>query len=114
MKDLGPWNMFLGIEFIVSQNSISMNQSKYIQNILNRFGMSDCKPKSVPVDPSVYDLVQTESELLNDPTPYRKIVGSLIYLMTSTRPDIAYVVTLLSQYMSSPHVVHLTLAKSLL
>ena len=114
MKDLGPWNMFLGIEFIVSQNSISMNQSKYIQNILNRFGMSDCKPKSVPVDPSVYDLVQTESELLNDPTPYREIVGSLIYLMTSTRPDIAYVVTLLSQYMSSPHVVHLTLAKSVL
>ena len=73
MKDLGPWNMFLGIEFIVSQNSISMNQSKYIQNILNRFGMSDCKPKSVPVDPSVYDLVQTESELLNDPTPIEKL-----------------------------------------
>ena len=114
MKDLGSLHWFLGIEFNVTRNAISMNQSQYIHNILARFGMSDCKPKSTPCDPSVYDLLQTESDVLENATLYREIVGSLIYLMTSTRPDLAYVVNLLSQYMSSPHTVHLTIAKSVL
>ncbi|KAF2343193.1 Reverse transcriptase RNA-dependent DNA polymerase, partial [Trinorchestia longiramus] len=89
MKDLGPVSCFLGIEFVVKQDSIEMKQSKYVEKNLSKFRMSDCNPKSIPCDPSANKLdVSSDSKNLCDPKLFREIVGSLIYLMTCTRPDI--------------------------
>ncbi|KAF2346694.1 hypothetical protein FHG87_022550 [Trinorchestia longiramus] len=77
--------------------------------------MSDCNPKSIPCDPSANKLdVSSDSENLCDPKLFREIVGSLIYLMTCTRPDICYVVTLLSQHLTRPTNAHLNLCKFVL
>ena len=113
MKDLGELSWFLGIEFSLSHGNIIMNQTKYCLKILDRFKMSDCKPKSIPCDASV-NTMNNESHELADHRLYREIVGSLIYLMIATRPDICYAVTKLSQHMSKPTKAHLGLAKHVL
>ena len=77
--------------------------------------MNECKAKSVPCDLSTCNIdFDNDSVYLDDPRLYREIVGSLIYLMTCSRPDLCYVVTVLSQFMSSPRVAHLNLAKYVL
>ena len=114
IKDLGPLKWFLGIQFDIADGIISMNQSLYIQNILDRFKMSDCAPRSIPCEPSVYALLKEKSDPLEDPTKYRELVGSLIYLMTGTRPDIAFVVSLLSRFMHKPTNMHMKIATGVL
>lgn len=114
MKDLGKLAWFLGIEFVFGNQCIRMNQCKYLQRILDKFQMSDCKPKSVPCDLSVNNEVNFDSKELADARLYREIVGSLIYIMMGTRPDICYVVTKLSQYMAKPTKADFNLAKHVL
>lgn len=79
-----------------------MNQSKYCKSILERFHMHDCNPKAIPCDLTVNKLISDNSTELADPRLYREIVGSLIYVMTGTRPDLSYVATKLSQFMAKP------------
>ena len=114
MKDLGVLSWFLGIKFDISDDVIKMNQSKCIEKVLCRFGMSDCKPKPIPCDPSISKLRQSDSNDLTNPKLYKEIVGSLIYIMTCTRPDICYAVSKLSQFMHNPSNAHLNLAKHVL
>ena len=114
IKDLGQLHWFLGIQFKISRNVISMNQAHYIQNILVRFNEQNSKPRSLPCDPSVYTMLASTSEPLDNPTSYRELVGSLIYLMTGTRPDISFIVTLLSRFMNKPTKMHMQLARGVL
>ena len=112
MRDLGQLSWFLGIEFKFINGSVRMCQSQYVDRLLNRFGLADCKPKSLPCDMSTNkNDFSSESTLLEDLTLFREIVGSLIYLMTCTRPDLSFVVNILAQSMSKPTVAHLSLAK---
>ena len=111
MKDLGQLKWFLGIEFRFKENCTEMNQSSYLDKILKKFGMSDCNPKSVPCDCGSGKFNDSESSKLTDPKLYREIVGSLIYLMTCTKPDICYAVTKLSQKLSEPTVADLNMSK---
>ena len=72
-----------------------MNQSTYIEKILSKFGMVDCKSHSTPCE---MDITKTSDEVdLIESKPYQEIIGSLIYIMVATRPDISYTVTRLSQ-----------------
>ena len=91
-----------------------MDQTKYIEKILNRFQMEGCKPRPTPSELGVNKLTAESSEELADKKPYQEIVGSLIYVMTSTRPDLSFIVTKLSQYMSNPTNTHLSMAKHVL
>ena len=111
MKDLGVLSWFLGIEFKCQKDIIEMNQTKYVEKILKRFQRDDCKPRSTPCD---VDSKSYDSKELSDATLYRDIVGSLIYCMSATRPDLCYMVTKLSQHMSKPTKVHLGMAKHVL
>ena len=113
MKDLGKIEIFLGIEFSHENNIITMSQSKYLTRLLDRFGMSDCKPKFSPCDPNMNKICAESSEPAN-PRLYREIVGGLIYAMIATRPDLSFAVTKLSQYMSEPKKNHMTMAKHVL
>jgi len=92
-----------------------MNQSLYLENVLKKFDMFDCKPRSTPCEAnlSTYDL-NNESDIVGDEKLYRKMVGSLIYAMTCTRPDISFIVTKLSQNLSNPKASHFTLIKHVL
>ena len=114
MKDFSQISYFLGIDFEINNNNIKMHQSKCICKLLARFGMADCNKKLIPCDVNSPKIDDSESEPLEDRRLFQEIVGSLIYLMTGTRPDICYVVTKLSQFMSNPTQAHLNLVKSVL
>ena len=110
MKDLGVLSWFLGIKFDFSDDTIKMSQSDFIY----RFNMNDAKPRSLPSDVHVNKFNFELSPILDDATLYRQIIGSLIYIMTCTRPDLAFIVTKLSQYMNKPTFAHLAIAKNVL
>ena len=115
MKDLGQINHFLGIDFTITDSFIKMDQSSYVSKILSKFAMQDCKLKLIPCDPSAPKLdFEENSQDYENPRKYREIVGSLIYLMSCTRPDICYVVSLLSQHLAAPTDAHFNLAKHVL
>ena len=113
IKDMGRISLFLGIEFIVGTNSISMTQCKYIEKLLTIFGMQNCKPKCTP---SEMNINKQNKEPLDECQHriYRQIVGGLIYIMCSTRPDLAFIVTILSQSLSNPTEGDFVMAKHVL
>ena len=114
MTDLGDIKWFLGMSFECNEDFIEINQSRYILKILERFGMSDCNPCKTPCDVSFSNISHFDSTQLTDAKKYREMVGSLIYVMIGTRPDLSYIVTKLSQYMSQPSEAHYNAAKRVL
>ena len=105
IKDLGALRYFLGMEVARSKKGIMVNQRKYILDLLKETGMSGCRPVETPIDPNVKLREGKGSESI-DTTRYQKLVGKLIYL-SHTRPDIAFAVSLVSQFMHSPKREHL-------
>jgi hypothetical protein len=97
MKDLGELRYFLGIEIIQSPKRIWLLQRQYALNKLSIYGMTGCKPISIPLEQNV-KLSADEGDLVEDTTIYMHIVGSLIH-MTITRPDLSYAVGVVSQFM---------------
>ncbi len=112
MKDLGELFYFLGIEVIHSPKGIWLLQRQYALNKLSEYGMTGCKPISIPLEQNV-KLSVDEGDLMEDTTMYRRIVESLIY-MTITRPDLSYVVGVLSQFMQTPRKSHLDAVRRIL
>jgi len=112
MKDLGELCYFLGIEVIHSPKGIWLLQRQYALNKLAKYGMTGCKPISIPLEQNV-KLSADEGDLVEDTTMYKRIVGSLIY-MTITRPDLSYVVGVLSQFMQTPRKPHLDAMRHIL
>jgi len=112
MKDLGELRYFLGIEVIHSPKGIWLLQRQYALNKLFEYGMTGCKPISIPLEQNV-KLSADEGELVEDTTMYRRIVGSLIY-MTITRPYLSYAVTVVSQFMQTPRKPHLDAVRRIL
>ncbi|XP_022014404.1 uncharacterized mitochondrial protein AtMg00810-like [Helianthus annuus] len=110
IKDLGLLKYFLGIEVIKSNNGICLSQRKYCMDLLNEYGMSGSKPNSCPIDQNhvLTNLTSNNSKPV-DPTQYQKLVGKLIYL-SHTRPDIAYSVHYLSQFMHKTTEAHTQIA----
>ena len=104
MSDLGPLSYFLGIEVLHSPKGYYLSQSKYIQDLLARSGITDSRIAATLMDLHL-QLRPTDGAPLEDPSQYRHIVRSLVYL-TVTRPDIAHVVHILSQFVSAPTSVY--------
>jgi hypothetical protein len=103
---LGDLHYFLGIEVTKVQDGIVLTQSKYASDLLKRVGMVDCKSVTTPLSTSE-KLSLHERSLLgpDDASRYRSIVGALQYL-TLTRPDIAFSVNKVCQFLHAPTTVH--------
>jgi hypothetical protein len=104
MTDLGILKYFLGIEVDQSTNRFFVCQKKYAANIIKRFCMEECNPVETPI-PLGTKLSKKDEGPTVDPTLYKILVGSLLYL-TATRPDIMYAASLVSIYMESPKDSH--------
>jgi hypothetical protein len=112
MKDLGELHYFLGIEVTQSPKGIWLLQKQYALNKLSEYGMTGCKPISIPLEQNV-KLSADVGDLVEDTTMYRRIVGSLIY-MTITRPDLNYALGVVSQFMQTPWKPHLDAVRRIL
>ncbi|XP_022858592.1 uncharacterized protein LOC111379452 [Olea europaea var. sylvestris] len=103
VKDLGQMQYFLGMEVARSHKGISILQRKYVLDLLIETGILGCKPSDTPID--------AEKRIKNagnsvDIDRYQRLVGKLIYL-SYTRPDIVFAVSVVSQHIHAPKVVHL-------
>lgn len=105
MKDLGALKYFLGIEVLKSKEGIFICQRKYILDFLAEIGMIDCKSADIPIVVN-HGLQIIEDAEATDRERYQRLVGKLIYL-SHTRPDIAYAVKVVSQFMHQPQRHHL-------
>jgi len=114
MKDLGPVRQFLGLEIYQSSGRIQVKQERFITSILRRFGLEDCNGLFTPMDPKQLrptsgaddPVLSTEDHHL-----YQSMVGSIMYAMTGTRPDLAYSISVLSKSLAHPLKSHLAMAK---
>jgi hypothetical protein len=100
MKDLGKADIILNIKLLREGNGgITLVQSHYVENVLSRFGYSKCEPAPIPYDPS--KLFKKNRRISRDQLRYSQIIGSLMYLASATRPDISFVVSKLSRFVSN-------------
>ena len=104
MKDLGHLSYFLGLEITHSTDGLYVTQAKYASDLLSRAGLTDSKTVDTPVELNAH-LTPSGGKPLSNPSLYRRLVGSLVYL-TVTRPDISYAVHQVSQYLSAPRSTH--------
>ena len=107
MKDLGNLKYFLGIEVLKSKKGIFSNQQKYILDFVAETRILDCKPAETPIVTN-HGLQKIKRSQNTDKDQYRRMVGKLIYL-SHTRPDIAYVVSVVSRSMHFSQVRHMTI-----
>lgn len=112
IKDPTDLHYFLGIEATRTKQGLHLMQRKYVMDLLTRTNMVDAKPVATPL-PTTPKLTLHGGTKLDDATEYRSIVGSLQYL-AFTRPDIAFAVNRLSQFMHQPTTDHWQATKRVL
>ena len=113
MKDMGDAKYILGIKIYRdrSRRLIGLSQCVYIDKILERFSMEKSKKGSVPMSVSVQlsksqcATTREEIEYMKD-VPYASAIGSIMYAMTCTRPDVAYALSMTSRHQASPGPEH--------
>ena len=117
MDDRGALFWCLGMQVKQSPGTVTVNQSRYIDNCLERFGLAECKPVGTPADISAQlskkdcpeagsaEAVSMKAE------DYRGILGSLLYIAKQTRPHNLATVRQLSRFLENPGRVHWVAAK---
>ncbi|GJV95076.1 reverse transcriptase domain-containing protein [Tanacetum coccineum] len=109
MSMMGQMSFFLGLQVSQNPRGIFINQSKYAQEILKKFGFDSCTPIDTPMAERP-NLDEDKGGKLIDPTRFRGMVGSLMYLSAS-RPDIVFAVCMCARYQAKPTEMHLTAIK---
>jgi len=101
----------LGIEMLHTVTGLELRQTQYITNILTRFSMENSRPVSTPIDPKAPLVQADESEPAYEKQLYQQIIGSLMYLVTCTRPHLGFFVSFLSRFSSHSLLCHHTAVK---
>jgi len=109
MKDMGKVSYVLGVKIIrdLAKWLVDLTQENYIKKMLEHYHMQDCKPTNTYVDRSLslsrdmFPKTLKEKEKMSK-VPYASVVGSLMYAIMCTHPDICYIVGLVIQYQSNP------------
>lgn len=110
MKDMGVAKGCIGIRITQREKQIELDQSVYIEEILRKFGMFDCKPMGTPSDTNCKLSINMSSDEISEDElkglPYQEAVGSLLYLAQGTRPDIAFSVNDVSRFNNNYTFAH--------
>lgn len=114
MTDVGEVDTFLGmhIQRNKSSGTIAMSQAQYLKRVLEKFGMSDCRGITTPLETNL-DLRKVESGLDPD-IPYRELIGCLIYVTLTTRPDLCASTNYFSRFQACYTEEHFNYAKRIL
>lgn len=116
MEDLGPCSYYLGMKITRDRlnRTLKLSQKGYIERFLKEFGMWECNTKhDTPMETSAKYMVP-ETEDIATPEQkkwYQSAVGSLMYAMLGTRPDIGYAVSVVSRFASNPNEYHVKAVK---
>ena len=121
MKDLGPAKRILGMEIVRDRKRrlLCLHQCHYLKKILDKFEMKDSKPVSTPLA-NHHKLTASQSPVTEkdqaymDRVPYSNAVGSLMYAMICSRPDLAHAVSVVSRFMANPGKEHWSAVKWIL
>ena len=118
MTDLGEIDSYLGVNIKRDRSTkrLEIDQSRYVLEIINRFGLSDANPARTPLPSGAEDHLKKYDGQASaaDIKLYQQIIGSLLYVQIGTRPDISFAVSRLAQYASNPSAQHINLAKYVL
>ncbi len=117
MRDLGELKWILGMRVERSDEKIEISQEAYVNEILDKFDMSDSKPAPTPLPQKVEELSMMSEEskkIYPNKKRYQSILGALLYLSNTTRPDITYSVNFLARKMSNPSELDYSFAKRVL
>ena len=113
IKDLGPAKKILGMEISrdIKSRLLFLSQENYIKKVLHRFNMHDAKSVSTPIAPhfklSALQCPSSDKDIeYMSRVPYSSAVGSLMYAMVCSRPDLSYAMSLVSRYMANPGKEH--------
>jgi hypothetical protein len=112
VKDLGNLHYFLGVEVQHTNSGLFLSQRRYIEDLLRRTNMHEAKPISSPMSSSI-GISAFIGDPMEDPSLYRSTVGSLQYL-SLTRPDLAFSVNRVCQFMHHPTKLHWQAVKRIL
>ncbi|CAA7027778.1 unnamed protein product [Microthlaspi erraticum] len=112
MSMVGELTYFLGLQIKKSDAGITVSQSTYAKNLVERFGMCSSKPPRTPMSTTV-KLSRDESGKSVDVKLYRGMIGSLLYL-TASRPDLCLSVGLCARYQANPKESHLSAVKRII
>ena len=114
MDDRGKLEWFLGMQTSQERNKITLDQETYIESVIEKFSMQDSNPSKTPGENNLRLVKASESEPLVDERLYRSLVGSLPYIAKQTRPDIVWIVNVLSRFMDKPSNTHWLAGKRVL
>lgn len=116
VRDLGEAKFFLGMEITRNpvDGTIKLSQARATRDLLSKFGMDEAKIKGTPMSTATRLTRGGSKEVDKTQVPYMELVGSLLYLASCTRPDIAQAVGALSRYMAHPTEHHWSTAKGVL
>ena len=114
MNDLGETRRFLGIEIERKAGCFQINQTQFIQTVLQRFDMEECNGVYTPMEMGQKLLLATDGDELVESSKYQSLLGSLMYLVVGTRPDIAFAVATLSKFNANTTRNHFLAAKRIL
>nr|GEW35578.1 hypothetical protein [Tanacetum cinerariifolium] len=109
MSMMSELNFFLGLQIKQMKDGIFINQSKYIKEMLKKFGLEESKPIKTPMSSDTKLTKDEECESV-DSTKYRGMIGSLLYLIAS-RPNIMFGVCLCARFQEAPKTSHLEVVK---
>lgn len=95
----------MNISIDKENNRLTIDQHEYVEKLIRKFGMENSNPSCTPMDVNV-KLVKNEDDKLVTDKPYRELIGSLMYLMLATRPDLCFTIGYLSRFQDKPTELH--------
>ena len=108
MKDLGEAKSYLGLRITRNRKKrlLWIDQESYIDNAIKKFGLENAHPANTPLPTTGNYKPNDEQATPQFRQKYQSIIGTILYIMLGTRPDIAYSVTMLSRFATNPSESH--------
>ncbi|KAI1002236.1 hypothetical protein K3495_g5960 [Podosphaera aphanis] len=108
---MGTLHWLLGIQSEYKNTGTTLSQTAYIDRVLAGFSMLDCNSVSTPIEPNQRLRAAADGETRGNAYLYQQMIRFIMYIVSGTRPDLAYTIAHLSQFSLDPSVIHLGAAK---